>query len=187
VKVSTELSKPPQGNLGVLGGRGFGSQSDCLFQVHDGIVLVLQLAVHHAQVILHGGIVCAGLEALFEQIARERIGALLVIRPRQRIGSTGRVWQGAAGHLGERERDIEVLVVFEHCIGQVVRGQGLARFDLQRLPVVRLRLGGIAPGLFERAQERQCTGIIRMRLGPLFPGADRAGDLPALNLNLYEE
>src|SRR5208283_238144 len=84
----------------------------------------------------------------------------MVVSPAQRIGRIRKIWQAAAGGLGKGQGDVYTSPVFQHNVGQIVRGKRILWLDSQGLFVKSLGFLPISLGL-EKGSEGEVDRDIR--------------------------
>ena len=166
------LTEALEGFLCVLAAGRLGCERGGFFEMDDGVGVVGEFAVGHAEVVLDGGIFGSGFDGVFEEIASGAVDALGVVGPGERIGGAGIVGHAAVGGLGERQSDVEIAVAADHEVREIVGGDGLIGLDFECGLVVVLGGVLVAARLLEGAEDGVCLGVARVRLEPILPGVD---------------
>ena len=85
-----------------------------LLQLRSRVGFVPKLIKCHAEVVVNGRTLRVGLRCILQQIAGERVRALVVVHPSQRIGRTRGIGESATRGLGVAQGDIGIFTVFHH-------------------------------------------------------------------------
>jgi len=140
--------------------RRCGIQADNLFEFGPGASGVINFLVGKTKVITKSLIIRSRLHRAFQEGHGDRVTAIIVVGPSERIGGIWEVWKAAVRGLGQCKGDVRAASMFEEQVGEIVGSDGILRIDGQNLLIGCLGLLPIA-GPFVEGAEASCKPTSR--------------------------